>query len=286
MRQVSRDDDTILIGDSVVWGHYVDSSATLSHCLNEESAAGRFTNLGLDGGHPVALSGLIEQYAGAIRNKRVVVHCNLLWISSPRHDLSSDKETPLNHPALVPQFWCRIPCYRASLSDRLGIVVARNFSFLRWAEHVRMAYFDNDDLATWTLDHPYKNPLSEVTFTLPSPDEPPAPQPDTRPWDEKNLRPVNPEWVSLETSLQWRFFRQTVELLKRRGNRVFVIIGPLNEHMLTQEGLTAYTERKVAMAAWHEQQEIPYAVPTALPSSTYADLSHPTAEVMRCWQSS
>ncbi len=73
---------TILMGDSVLWGHYVDSDETLSHCLNGESAEGRFANLGIDGIHPVALSGLVEQYAGAIRNKRVIVNCNLLWISS------------------------------------------------------------------------------------------------------------------------------------------------------------------------------------------------------------
>jgi hypothetical protein len=277
-RQVCRGDETLLIGDSVLWGHYVDSDATLSHYLNGESAKGRFANLGIDGIHPVALSGLIEQYAGAIRNKRVIVNCNLLWISSPRHDLSSDKESPLNHPALAPQFALRIPCYRASISDRLGIVVARHFSFLRWADHMRIAYFDSDDLATWTQEHPYENPLSQVTLKLPSPDEPPSPQPDARPWDEKGLRPIDPEWVPLEASLQWRFFRRTVELLKDRGNRVFVIIGPLNEHMLTPKGLTAYTERKLAVAAWHSQQGIPHAVPAVLPSAAYADLSHPTAE--------
>ncbi len=80
-----------------------------------------------------------------------------------------------------------------------------------------MTYFDSDDLPTWTLEHPYENPLSQVTLTLPSPDEPPSPAPDARPWKEKNLRPVNPEWVPLETSLQWRFFRRTVELLTRAG---------------------------------------------------------------------
>ena len=141
-----------------------------------------------------------------------------------------------------------------------------------------MTYFGSDDLPTWTLEHPYENPLSQVTLTLPSPDELPSPVPDARPWEEKNIRPINPEWVPLEASLQWRFFRRTVELLRKRGNRVFVIIGPLNEHMLTEEGLKGYTERKLAIAEWCSQQEIPHAVPAALPSAAYADLSHPTAE--------
>ena len=216
-RQVCRGDQTILLGDSVLWGHYVDSDETLSHCLNGESAEGRFANLGIDGIHPVALSGLVEQHAGAIRNRRVIVNCNLLWISSARHDLSSDKEAPLNHPALVPQFAWRIPCYRASISDRLGIVVARHFSFLRWADHVRITYFDNDDLATWTLEHPYENPLSQVTLELPSPDELPSPAPDARPWKEKNLRPVNPEWVPLEDIATVAVLPQNRRIARRAG---------------------------------------------------------------------
>ncbi len=277
-RQICRGDETLLVGDSVLWGHYVDTSGTLSHYLNGTSENHQFANMGVDGIHPVALAGLVEHYGGPIRNRRVIVNCNLLWMSSPRHDLSSDKETPFNHPAPVPQFALKIPCYRSSLSERTGIVVARRFKFLGWADHLRIAYFGSDDLATWTLEHPHKNPLSQVTLDLPSPHEPPSPEPDARPWDEKRLRRVNPEWVPLEDSLQWRFFQQTVKLLQERGNRVFVMIGPLNEHMLSEEGLAAYNERKRTAAAWHEQQGISYMVPAALPSHTYADLSHPTAE--------
>jgi hypothetical protein len=277
-RQVCRGDAVVMIGDSVTWGHYVDSRATLTHCLNEESAAGTFANLGVDGIHPVALHGLVEQHAGSIRNKQVIVNCNLLWISSPRHDLSSDKEAQFNHPALVPQFAHRIPSYRATRSERLGIVVARHFAFLQWADHVRINYFNGDDLATWTLEHPYENPLSRVTLELPSPDEKPSPVPDARPWAQKGLRQVNPEWVPLEASLQWEYFCRTIEVLRKRGNRVFVVIGPLNEHMLTAAGLIGYTERTRAVAAWCVQQDIPHAVPAVLPSGAYADLSHPTAE--------
>ncbi len=279
-RVVCRGDEAILVGDSVLWGHYVDTDATLSHYLNEASESG-FANLGVDGIHPVALAGLVRHYGGAIRNKRVIVNCNLLWMSSPRHDLSSDKETPFNHPALVPQIAAKIPCYRAGLSERLGIVVARRFKFLGWADHVRIAYFNNDDLATWTLEHPHENPLRHVTLSLPSPNEPPSPEPDARPWDEKQLRRVTPEWVPLEESLQWQFFQQTIEVLQERGNRVFVMVGPLNEHMLTEEGLAEYNERKQAVAAWHQQQGILCTVPDVLPSETYADLSHPTAEGYR-----
>jgi hypothetical protein len=277
-RQVCRSDATVLIGDSVVWGHYVGTQATLSHHLHVAIGTHEFANLGVDGTHPVALYGLVQHYGQAIRNRPVIVNCNLLWISSPRYDLSSDKETQVSHPALVPQFACRIPSYRATSSQRSAIVAARHIEFLQWADHLRIAYFGNDDLATWTLENPYESPLRPLTCELPSPDEPPSPLPDARPWTEKNMRRISPPWVPLDESLQWRFFRQTMELLTQRGNHVFVIVGPLNEHMLTAEGLRGYTERKHAVDQWLSQNAIPHAVPAGLPSAAYADLSHPTAD--------
>src|SRR5713226_1864183 len=41
--------DTLLIGDSVIWGEYVTRQQTLSHYLNERAGEERFANLGLDG---------------------------------------------------------------------------------------------------------------------------------------------------------------------------------------------------------------------------------------------
>lgn len=278
-REVCQGDATLLVGDSVLWGHYVDCSGTLSHYLNEQTAErSQFDNLGVDGIHPVALAGLVRTYGSAIRDKRVIINCNPLWLSSPRHDLSSNKESSFNHPTLVPQFSPQIPCYKASVSERVGTVVARHVRFLGWADHVRIAYFDNDDLTTWTMEHPYANPMAMVTWRLPSPDEPPSPVPDPRPWTEKGIRPITPDWVPLDESLQWQFFRRTVQLLQARGNRVFVLIGPLNEHMLSTEGLKEYNERKRQMVAWHVEQKILHYAPSALPSHVYADFSHPDDE--------
>jgi hypothetical protein len=271
----------LLVGDSVIWGHYVSGDGTLSHYLNERAGADRFVNLGLDGVHPVALCGLVESYGSAIRDRQVVLNCNLLWISSRRHDLSAEKEFAFNHPGLVPQFRPTIPCYRAPVSERLGAVVARNFSFLGWAEHMRMTYFDGQDLAAWTRDHPYENPLGQVTGQLPSPDDLPSPPPDARPWTAKGITPFRPDWVELDASLQWRFFRRTIEVLQARGNRVFVLVGPFNEHLLTAEGLRSYQERKDQVAAWLLDERIPHLVPPALPSDLYADASHPTADGYR-----
>ena len=276
-RKTALGDETLLVGDSVLWGHYVDSAGTLSHFLNEQGGDLRCENLAIDGIHPLALSGLVEYYGAAVRNKRVMLNCNLLWMSSPRHDLSTDQETQVNHPALVPQFHPWIGGYRASISQRLGIVATRRIRLFGWADHLRIAYFSGNDLASWSIDRPYQNPIAAITLELPSPDESPSPRPDARPWYEKGIRQLTPEWVRLDESLQWRFFRRTVQLLRQRGNQVFVLIGPLNEHMLTTSGLAEYNEMKHQVAAWHAKQAIAHFAPPALPSELYADLSHPTA---------
>ncbi len=132
-------------------------------------------------------------------------------------------------------------------------------------------------MATWTLEHPYDNPLQQVTLELPSPDEPPSPPPDARPWSAKGIEPFAPDWVPLDESLQWRFFQRTVRLLRDRGNQVFVLVGPFNEHMLTEAGLRGYAELKDQVAEWLTEQGIPHYVPPALASDLYADASHPTA---------
>ena len=83
--------DTLLIGDSVVWGEYVTRQETLSHYLNELAGQERFANLGLDGAHPLALGGLVEFYAESISGKNVLLQCNPLWMSSRRADLQDDR---------------------------------------------------------------------------------------------------------------------------------------------------------------------------------------------------
>jgi len=137
-----------------MWGHYVGKDETLTAHLNHLQAGQRYVNLGVDGIHPAALAGLVDCYGQGIRNQRVIVHCNLLWTSSPQHDLTTPKEVSFNHPALVPQFRPQIPCYRETLSGRLGHVVERNVRLLAWAKHLQIAYLDGSDWAAWTLEHP------------------------------------------------------------------------------------------------------------------------------------
>jgi len=279
--RAAAENKTLVLGDSVVWGHYVGKEETLSHYLNELAGDAGFANLGIDGIHPAAMAGLVEHYGTDIADKRVLLHLNLLWMSSRRHDLTSGKESALNHPKLVSQFYPAVPDYRASLSDRIGIVVGRKVPFFGWVDHVRIAYFEDADLPRWTLEHPYANPASAVTLELPSPGEPPVSEQAARPWTATGIRPFNPPWVELETSLQWRSFRRTVEVLRSRANAVFVLVGPFNEHMLGPESLATYRERVRQAAAWLKEQGIPHAAPPPLPSEYYADASHPLAEGYR-----
>jgi hypothetical protein len=274
--EVCRLGKTLVLGDSVLWGHYVASGQTLSHYLNQQTGSERFANVGVDGIHPAAMAGLVEYYGRDIAGRKVVLGCNLLWMSSKRHDLQSEKEFAFNHPALVPQFVPRIPCYRAPLSAKLGIVVGRMVPLVGWADHLRIVLLDNDDLPHWAMEHPYDCPT--LTSEIASPDEPPSPVPVAKPWTEQGITKFNPAWVELDTSLQWRWFRQTVELLRRRGNRVFVLLGPFNEHMLTEESLKTYRQRQRDVETWLRAEGIAYYVPPALPSRYYADASHPLAE--------
>jgi len=287
-RRACSGDQTLVLGDSVVWGHYVGRQQTLSHYLNELAGQEHYANLGVDGIHPVALSGLVEYYGRGIRAKNVVLHCNLLWMSSPRADLQEESEADFNHPELVPQFFPAVPCYREPISGRLGIAVGRHLTFFGWASHLRIAYFEDEpelrrwsDFRTWTIAHPYDNPAGAVTLELPSPDEPPSPKPVAEPWTRQGGVPRSFPWVELETSLQWRFFRQTVELLRARGNRVFVLVGPFNEHMLTPESLKVYQSRLRDVEIWLQQNQVAYCVAAALPSQQYADASHPLPQGYR-----
>jgi hypothetical protein len=267
--------DTVLLGDSVVWGEYTTRQGTLSHYLNQAAGQERFANLGLDGAHPLALSGLVEHYAGSITGKNVVLHCNPLWMSSPKADLQDDRATAFNHPRLVPQFFPRIPSYKEEISPRLGVLVEQRLPFNQWTSHLQQAYYDRTDLPSWSLEHPYENPLAPLTRGLPPSDS--KLRHLSQPWYKSGSTKQDYPWVDPETSLQWQAFRRVVEMLQDRGNRVFVVVGPFNEHLLTLPSLARYGQVKSTIATWLKARQIPHQMPAPLPSEHYGDASHPLA---------
>ncbi len=272
-RRVSEQNKILVIGDSVVWGHYVEPDQTLSHYLNELSRGDRFVNLGADGTHPAALQGLLRHYGRDISGRTVLIQLNPLWMSSSKHDLQTTKEFRFNHPELVPQFTPKIPCYKASRSARIRIALRREIPFANWISHMRAAYFQNLDLSTWTIEYPYDCPVTAMTRELPEPRAPERP-----PQAQKELRKQDMAWVDLERSLQWQFFRQAVRRLQERGNTVFVLVGPFNEHMLTDQNRAVYSKLKDDIGAWMQANNVSHLIPTALPAECYVDASHPPAE--------
>jgi hypothetical protein len=279
--------DTILLGDSVIWGEYVTPEGTLSHYLNERLGRQRCANLGLDGAHPLALAGLIQYYAGSVRGKIVLLHCNPLWLTSLRADLQDEKVTKFNHPRLVPQFFPRIPSYQEEVSPRIGAVMERYVPLNQWTSHLQQAYYGQSadgkhcepiDIPGWTLLHPYENPAGPLAKDLPTPEK--SLRHDPIPWFKRGKRSELEQdfpWIDLDTSLQWQAFRRAVEILRQRGNRVFVLVGPFNEHLLSAGSRRRYQEVKATITAWLQTQDVPHAAPPPLPSEHYGDASHPLA---------
>ena len=145
-----------------------------------------------------------------------------------------------------------------------------------WTTHLQQAYYDRVDIPGWTLEHPYDNPLAPLTRGHPPSEN--SRRHVMQPWFKSGITRQDYAWIDLDTSLQWRAFRDVVELLRQRGNRVFVLVGPFNEHVLTPASLERYHRVKATIAAWLREKRIPHLVPPPLPSEQYGDASHPLAE--------
>ena len=285
--------DIVVAGDSVIWGEYVQSDGTLSHFLSEQSGRpGKFVNAGVNGLFPLAFEGLVRAYSDPVRHRKVILHCNLLWMSSPKADLHTEKEERFNHADLVPQFSPRIPCYKADLNRRFSAVVARHFAFSQWANHLQVAYFGQKTIPAWTLDdegaeppqlpNACKNPLAQITLAVPpepavDPERGPA-SPRHKPWSTTGEGSTRFEWVPLDQSLQWAAFRRLVEFLQSRGNDLFVVVGPFNEQIMAAENRPAYRRLRDAAGDWLARNQVAHVMPEPLPSALYADASHPLTE--------
>lgn len=282
-----------VLGDSVVWGEYVRPDGTLSHFLDEQSGQqGKFVNAGVNGLFPLAFEGLIRHYGEPLRRRKVILHCNVLWMSSPKADLHTEKEERFNHADLVPQFSPRIACYKADPNRRLAVVVERHFTFSQWANHLQVAYFGQKNILTWTLEedgstpprypNASKNPFAQITLTVPSepaidPERGPT-SPRHKPWSTTGEGSTRFEWVELDQSLQWAAFQRLVRLLQSRGNDVLVLVGPFNEHIMAEENRPAFRRLRDGIADWLAMNHIACVVPEPLPSALYADASHPLTE--------
>jgi len=289
----ARPDHIMLVGDSVIWGEYVRPDGTLSHFLNQQAGqSDRFINCGVNGLFPLALEGLLSDYGAALRGQKVILHCNMLWITSPKADLSIDREETFNHSRLVPQFSVRIPCYRADANERLGAVLERHVGVFSWVNHLQAAYYDQKSIANWTLEddgrdppgypNAWRNPLAPLAAGIPGePANDPARGPSSarhKPWNSAGAESTDFEWVDLDASLQWKAFDRLVDLLRDRGNDVLVVIGPFNEHMIAEDQRATYRRLRDDIAARLERKHVAWIVPATLPANLYADASHPLTD--------
>lgn len=266
----------LVIGDSVIWGHFVPRDKTLSNYLNETTGREQFVNLGLDGIHPAAMEGLLRYYGKDITNKHIILHFNPLWMSSPKQDLQGDKEFVFNHPKLVAQFIPKIPCYKAPVSARISAVLRRYIIPPNLLSHIKITYFQSKDIPAWTIENPYKNPIKAVTLDIPVTDS--YEKTENIIHRQNNANGSGYQWVMPKTSFQWSCFRESIQLLQKRNNRVFVLVGPFNEHMLEGASLESYQNLKNEIELWLTANNINYYAPVSLPAELYVDASHPTSE--------
>lgn len=279
---------TFVIGDSVIWGEYVTADGTLSHFLTQELPdLPPFINGGLNGLFPLALEGLTEDFAAPIAGRKVLLHANLLWMTSAEADLSSPKEQKFNHERLVPQFSIDIPCYQAGFEQRLSHLLSRKVDLFGWTNHLRVCYFDQLSIPEWTLEpeNHRKLPLAQFQASIPEELDDDSDRgiasPRHRAWNERSSRPRHFNWVGPDQSLQLAALQRMVANLREQDCSLFVLIGPLNEHMISKSSRSDYEAIQSGLISWLGEQDLSYLVPDALPSALYGDASHPLTDGYR-----
>lgn len=286
----------LVLGDSVVWGEYVGPGDALSAHLNRLSGGGRFANLGVNGLHPAALAGLLDRVGDSVRDRDVVLVLNLLWLSSARHDLrqapgaGEEAQASLNHPALLPQFWPPVPRYRARFEERVSNLMAREIPFLCWVRHLyavgaqarKPPPAEAEDAGEPRIDDPTPASWRGLFAGVP----PPAPAPHGQPvtWEARGIPVSRVDWPRVEESLQWRFARRAVRLLRSRGNRVCVVIAPFNPYVQDAASRARYAELAGQIAdQLRGESGVTVIQSEPLPGTEYADASHPLAAGYERW---
>ena len=266
----------LIIGDSVVWGQYVRKDRTLSYFLNEMAGKDIFANIGVDGIHPAAMVGLIKYFGKDIVKKNVIIHLNPLWMSSKKHDLQGEEEFRFNHPGLVPQMIPDIACYSPSFNEIMGVVLERHIPFFSWMNHIRLNNFENLNIQNWNIQNPYTNPLSVINLEISAPVNRPKSKPVT--WRERGIKTQDFHWISPDESFQWSSFKRVINILFERDNEVYILLGPFNPYILTEDSSRRFQSMKSTMEKWFQENSVNYYSVPDLPSDYYADGSHPLQE--------
>lgn len=260
---------TLIIGDSVVWGQCARRNETLAYHLNRLAREPRFVNAGLDGMHPVALAELLNYYTPGVVNTRVIVQFDPLWLMV--HDSSQWNQALLaNRTDLVPRLASHFTGLLPEAATLSWSRLLRSAPVKTWADRLADARLD---FLAWSLEHPYESPLRAISSALP-PSEDSHPQKLT-PWIGTPESRIACRWADLASDPQWKAFIRLLTLLRSRGNDVLVLLGPMNEHMMTPETVASYLPLKARMAEEFRGLGFPCFVPSVLPSDQYSDICHP-----------
>ena len=273
----SRRFDAIFLGDSVIWGMYVNNESTLTECLNHKTGK-QYGNLAIDGLHPVAMRTLVKEHAKplGLKGQHIFLFFNPLWVNTPEYDLTGSGGISVNHPKLLPQLDLSIKANKLSFSERCKALLERKLTFYGMLHHLQLVSFGNKDLKSFIAKAPGTNPLGcihakvdaqEHGHTLNSKID----------WYNSGLPEQDWTWVKPADSRQWRAFLDTCDILRKRGSKLTVLLGAINTHMLTKESAERFAvlrgeHRKILSELNIETIELP-----VLPSNEYGDASHPLA---------
>jgi hypothetical protein len=260
---------TLLVGDSVIWGQCALREDTLAHHLNEQVKQPRFVNAGLDGMHPVALAELLTYHAPSIANTRVILQFDPLWMMIAGPVRPHARANLYNRPDLVPRLAAHITGPFKEAASLSWSHLTRNTPIQEWGERFADARLD---FLAWSLDHPYESPLRAITSALP-PSEDSHPQ-RLKPWDGRPESRFDTGWADLQDD-EWLAFLRIITLLQSRSNEILVVLGPMNEHMMTPEMLAGYLTIKARMAEDLRSRKVSCFVPSVLASDDYGDICHP-----------
>ena len=262
----------LLLGDSAIWGMYASNSGTLSAQLNRMQKKHRFGNLAIDGLHPVAMQTLMENFGTSIRNRKVLIYFNPLWVNSAKYDLSSKEKFTVNHPELLPQFG-NIASYEASFDKKAGILLDRKCTFFSQLKHIRNFFYNNGDFKTHLVNNGTSNPFSPLRREIT------AEEKEHKGSSENYLTRRIPvqhwEWVSLAQSRQWKALTDTAKLLQKRGNQVKILIGGINPGLLDEVTLSGLRQLRVEAEKLLAGENISCIMLPELDAKLYADASHP-----------
>ena len=259
----------VFIGDSVIWGKYVDNENTLPELINRGLGKDEIGNLAVDGLHPVAMEKLLGDHGGDIREKRVFLYWNPLWMNTPLYDLSGTEEFSINHPRLLPQFDPSFKSYRAKFGDRWSAFLEQKLLFAAWLRHFRAAYCANRDVKKVIAagdklahyDPAERRALANGKVT----------------WEQNGIKKQDWPWVEAKSSRQYAAFRRVIGLLRTQGCQVTVVLGTVNPHMQTPGSLERYRKLHAEVKADLTKSGAGFIDLPELASDEYADASHPLA---------